>query len=429
MCRTAPPPLSALTLPTDRILQALRSRQASAEASRADVGSSDEQHAPTQPPSSTRQLNTGDDEALALRALLNRPGRGEPGLQLRRPSRPLSEPERSSAAAQDNRGRWEGGNEPAAAPSLPDSPQLSGGRSFEDAAMDTVLTGSPVGGSPEASRSSIMEDCSPADELSEEGCSAAKAAPPSPRCLASPQPPALQPPLPARRPSPPRQPHACPARTAVQQRVWSFDTIPQGTVSIPSTRVGGGGEQHPAPRAVSAAGNRRPAFYTRAASPPPRPLSAVPAPVEPAPAATAAQLRQQRLEQLARPKHAAPRAWRRQQQPPPPQQQQGPQEGRLGRHSCRRWRKQQASCCAQEAKGRMRSSAGQGGGARCTPTCLRCSCHLAEGYHPSLAARQQCSRSHCRAPTAAPAAATPLITLYCCFSRQHRHALAAAAWP
>ncbi|PSC67535.1 hypothetical protein C2E20_8801 isoform X2 [Micractinium conductrix] len=87
--------------------QALRSRQASAEASRADVGSSDEQHAPTQPPSSTRQLNTGDDEALALRALLNRPGRGEPGLQLRRPSRPLSEPERSSAAAQDNRGSCE----------------------------------------------------------------------------------------------------------------------------------------------------------------------------------------------------------------------------------------------------------------------------------------------------------------------------------
>lgn len=180
--------------------------------------------------------------------------------------------------------------------------------SFTDAADDTVLTGSPQASSASASRAA-----SPPAGLSiaaqEQVCPAAGqlpaahtlAAPPAGQLAASCGVPASQPA--ASRPSTALRSSRLPKpppKAAIPQQQWSFGAIPQGTASIPS--------KAPAPQrrpAVAAGSGARPAFYTRAASPPPRGSAAVGQHPQGRAAGSAKQSRRERLEQLAQPKRSA----------------------------------------------------------------------------------------------------------------------------
>lgn len=116
-------------------------------------------------------------------------------------------------------------------------------------------------------------------------------------------------------------PPSAPCREAIRQQQWSFAAIPQGTASIPSKgpaskpgTVGGSCLAAPAASTAGAGASMqapRPAFYTRAASPPSRPPGtmnqqarrAAESGTEGA-AGVAGESRRERLARLAQPKHA-----------------------------------------------------------------------------------------------------------------------------
>ncbi len=187
--------------------------------------------------------------------------------------------------------------------------------SFQDAADDTVLTGSPqasaagssrVGspsaGSPTADADLRFPDAGALPAVQAFGRAAAQQAA-GDSCAA-----------PTSQQAPPRPPTAPrsrlpkpPPKAAIAQQQWNFESIPQGTASIPS-RVPAP-ERRPA-AAAAADGGSRPAFFTRAASPPPRPLAALPAAAGAQTRSTteggAQESRRERLERLAQPKRSAP---------------------------------------------------------------------------------------------------------------------------
>lgn len=180
--------------------------------------------------------------------------------------------------------------------------------SFPDAADDTVLTGSPQASSASASRAGSPPAGSsvPAQE---QVCPAAgqlpaahtPAVPPAGQLAAScsvpaSQPAASWPPTASRMSRLPKPP----PKAAIPQQQWNFGAIPQGTASIPS--------KAPAPQrrpAAAEGSGARPAFYTRAASPPPRGSAAAGQQVQGRAAGIAKQSRRERLEQLAQPKRSA----------------------------------------------------------------------------------------------------------------------------
>lgn len=188
------------------------------------------------------------------------------------------------------------------------------GHSFQDAADDTVLTGSPqanaagssgagspLAGSPTAEQQPTCTAAGVQPGMQALGTAAAQQAAanscavPAQQTGVHPRPSTA---LPSRLPKPP-------PKAPIPQQQWTFAAIPQGTASIPS-RV-------PAPErrpAAAAGGGSKPAFFTRAASPPPRPLAALPAAggagLKSRTAGEAQESRRQRLERLAQPKRSVP---------------------------------------------------------------------------------------------------------------------------
>lgn len=350
--------------------QALQSRQASAEPSVAaasrEASAAAQQEAPSCPEADAAPPAGPDDEALLLSGLLNaadaaaRAGQGLRGrLQQRAALEPaptvpshgssLSEgaagysaefsellPEASggegsltslggskeasgSGSTQGEEATqplpllgegWPSANSVAAAPER----RSQKCEPFQDAADDAVLTGSPQASTVSSSRGGSPSAAPPTAEQ-EPACPAAGAVP-AEQQLGSP---AAQQPVAGSFAAPDRQLAPAPPPTslrsrlpkpppkaAIAQQLWHFGAIPQGTASIPSKVPAP--ERRPAAPAGSAG---RPAFYTRAASPPPRPAAAVPAAAKAAGRqlqgrvpGSARESRQERLERLAQPKRS-----------------------------------------------------------------------------------------------------------------------------
>ncbi|KAL4424620.1 hypothetical protein ABPG77_002238 [Micractinium sp. CCAP 211/92] len=314
------------------------------------------------------QQQPEDDEALLLSDRLDGPRHADDWLPRRSPtvaqrdvSPPVnselfgvSQPAVSVTPVEQLVGKPSDGSSATGASSdcTPPAPPL---HSFCDASEeDTVLTGSPVCSPGSSRRSSAAQEVEAAEAAGTNRASstAASACLPSPSpvetitqpALAVPQPPAeatassaqaeasvrqeLAPPR-ARTSRPAALAHSAPlpcapGNEAIRQRQWSFADIPQGFASIPcggtTGKAGAATSAGLAVRAGSAAGAcssakaPRPAFYTRAASPPPRPLGIVPPRAKSATggggegaAIAPAESRLERLARLAQPKHARTR--------------------------------------------------------------------------------------------------------------------------
>lgn len=346
--------------------QALQSRQASAEPSaavasrEASAVAAAQQEAPACPEADAAPPAVPDDEALLLSGLLNtadaaaRAGQGLLGrLQQRAALEPApAVPSRGGSLSDDAAGYSDkfsallpeasggagslaslGGSKEVSgsgstqgdeATQLPgeDGPSADGVAaaperrsqqrdSFQDAADDAVLTGSPQASTASSSRVGSPSTGPPTAEQ-EPACAGAVPAEQEPGIPAAQQPvadkfaaparqlaPALPTALRSRLPKPP-------PKAAIPQQLWHFGAIPQGTASIPSKVPAP--ERRPAAPAGSAG---RPAFYTRAAAPPPHPAAAVPAAAGAAgrqlqgrAAGSARESRRERLERLAQPKRS-----------------------------------------------------------------------------------------------------------------------------